>query len=187
MEFPRVTEVLRPFTNFTGVSQVVLDRAAARGTTVHALCAGIAKDVWVPDSMIQEELVGYVNSFRQWVAAQVEKFIVIEKRYIDENFGYTGQLDFVVLGKDKKIYLVDIKTSARPQKTYPVQMAAYKQLLAKHNVPIEGVMLVYLDKDGDFPNISTYDNLEEEWAVFRGALDCWKYFNKHKLKGNSDV
>lgn len=158
-------------------------RAAARGTTVHALCAGIAKGAWIPDGMIDAELLGYVNSFKKWADTQVSKFVVIEKRFKDDTLEFTGQLDFVILGHDNELYLADLKTSARPQKTYPVQMAAYEHLLNKHNVKIKGAMLVYLNKTGEFPEIHMLEDMQAEHDVFLSALDCWNYFNKGKKRG----
>lgn len=180
MEYPRVTEVLRPFTSYDSVPQDILKRAAARGTSVHAICAGLAKGAWIPDAMIPEDLVGYVTSFRLWADAQVKSFEIIEKRYIDEQLLYTGQLDFVVKGTDGELYLVDLKTSARPQKTYPVQMAAYDCLLRGDGTRVKGAMLVYLKKDGDFPDVDLIEDLTEELDVFLYALHCWKFFNRRK-------
>lgn len=185
MDYPRVTEVLRAFTSYDQVPKDILDRAAARGTSVHALCAAIAKGDWIPDAMIDEELRGYVNSFKQWAEAQVDKFVIIEKRYHDDFLKYSGQLDFVVLGKDNELYLVDLKTSSRPQKTYPVQMAAYDYLLRQQQVKVKTAMLVYLNKDGEFPEIHTLESMEEEFHVFHSALDCYHYFNKRKQKKNA--
>src|ERR1700722_6552123 len=150
---PRVTEILRPFTSYDQVPKEILERAAARGTSVHALCAGIAKGNWIPDGMIGEELFGYVQSFKQWAAAQVKEFVIIEKRYTDGEKRFTGQLDFVVKCTDDKLYLVDLKTSARPQKTYPIQMSAYEELLLQNGIRVEGRVLVYLNKEGEFPDI----------------------------------
>ncbi len=178
MNVPRVTEILRPFTHYDQVPKDILARAAARGTSVHALCAGIAKGNWVPDGMIAEDLLGYVQSFKKWSEAQVKKFVIIEKRYIEEELNYTGQLDFVVVGTDDELYLVDLKTSSSPQKTYPVQMAAYSHLLKKYHVTIKGAMLVYLDKTGEFPEIHYLDEMDKEFSVFLSALECWTYFNK---------
>lgn len=180
MDYPRVTEILRAYTSYDQVPKEILERAAARGTSVHALCAGIAKGNWIPDGMIGEELLGYVTSFRKWAAAQVSKFLIIEKRYMDDELRYSGQLDFVALGVDNELYLVDLKTSARPQKTYPVQMAAYDSLLRNHKVYVKGAMLVYLDKSGEFPEIHLIEDMAEELRIFLSALDCWHYFNKGK-------
>lgn len=184
MYLPRVTEILKPFTSFAYVSKDILEKAAARGTMVHAICAGIAKGVWVPETMIDEELLGYVNSFKKWSEAQVKEFIIVEKRYNSEALGFTGQLDFVVLGKDDELYLVDIKTSASPQKTYPLQMAAYDYLLRNTQIKVKAAMLVYLDKNGEFPEIHLLDTLSGYLDVFLSALDCWKYFNQGKKNGS---
>jgi hypothetical protein len=180
MDVPRVTEILRAYTSYDQVPKEILERAAARVTTVHALCAGIAKGNWIPDGMIGDEHIGYVNSFRKWASAQVQKFIVVEKRYTDEQLKYSGQLDFVVLGTNNELYLVDLKTSSKPQKTYPVQMAAYDHLLKNNHVQVKGAMLVYLDKNGEFPEIHYLEDMTQELHVFLSALDCWHFFNKGK-------
>lgn len=182
---PRVTEILKPFTSYDQVPRETLERAAARGTSVHALCAGIAKGNWIPDGMIGEDLLGYVNSFKKWAASQVDKFVIIEKRYTDRHEEYSGQLDFVVECTDKKLYLVDIKTSSAPQKTYPIQMAAYEKLLRQNNILVQGAMLIYLDKEGEFPDIHTIYDMTEEFSVFTSALHCYKYFKKRKKDGTT--
>src|ERR1700679_3930316 len=101
---PRVTEILKPFSGFKYVSKDILEKAAARGTKVHSICAGIANGAWIPDGMIPEELLGYVNSFKQWAKAQVEEFVIVEKRYSDDVMCYNGQLDFVIRGVDGELY-----------------------------------------------------------------------------------
>lgn len=185
MEFPRVTEILKPFTNFDHIPVKVLDGAAARGTSVHAICAAIAKGEWIPESMIDPELRGYVESFKLWSLANVDKFNVIEKRFAHSWLEYTGQVDFVVVNTLGQSYLVDIKTGKTPQKTFPLQMAAYKELLAQHNITVIGAVLVYLDKDGKYPKVQIINDLTEQFYVFECALTCWKYFNKGKQDGKA--
>lgn len=179
IEYPRVTEIIRPFTPYDKIPNEVMERAAARGTSVHAICAAIAKGVWIPDGMINPEHLGYVNSFREW-AKQVEEFSIVEKRYIDKIRRFTGQLDFVVKIAGE-MWLVDLKTSAKPQKTHPVQMGAYKLLLQEHQVEVKGAILVYLHKDGEQPLVQTIEDLEPETAVFEAALSCWHYFNQGSI------
>lgn len=180
MEFPRVTQILRYFTSYEHVPAATLERAASRGTSVHAICAGLAKGAWISDDMIKEELLGYIQSFRLWKNSQVKEFIVVEKRYTDKDMEYSGQVDFVIKGVDEQLYLVDLKTSAKPQKTYPIQMAAYDLLLNLHDIKVIGAMLVYLNKNGEFPDIHLLDDMTEEISVFKSALECYKYFNKRK-------
>ena len=179
-DYPRVTEILRPFTSYDQVPVEILTRAAARGTQVHAICAGLAKGAWIPDGMIDPDLLGYVNSFKAWAEAQVVKYVIIEKRYLDDVLQYSGQMDFVIEGKDGLLYLVDLKTSAKPQKTYPVQMAAYENLLKVHGIKIHAAMLVYLNKLGEFPNIDMLEDMSQEMRVFESALTCWAFFHKKK-------
>ncbi len=180
MGTPRVTEVLRAYTSYEHVPREILDKAAARGSSTHALCAAIAKGGWIPDSMVPEELQGYVTSFKEWSLAQVREFIIVEKRYTDTVADYSGQVDFVVRGNDGELYLVDLKTSAKPQRTYPVQMAAYDRLLQRHDIHVKGAMLVYLDKFGQFPDIDYLEGMIKEYHIFLAALDCWHYFNKKR-------
>ena len=187
LNYPRVTEILQPFTKFEFVPKDKLASAAARGTSVHALCAGIAKGAWIPDSMIEPELSGYVESFRKWAEKQVSKFEIIEKRYQDDHLIYTGQVDFVIEGSDKEIYLVDIKTSATPHKTYPIQMAAYESLLRVHGIVVKGAMIVYLSRDGEFPEIDFIEDFTDQFHVFLCALDCYNYFNRKKKHARNDT
>lgn len=187
MNYPRVTEVLRPYTSYEHVPSDILARAAARGTAVHALCAGIAKGAWIPDTMIAEEYLGYVTSFRKWTEAQVKEFIIIERRYTNEEDEYTGQVDLVMIGNENELYLVDLKTSSKPQKTYPVQMSAYERLLLSQGLKVKGCMVVYLHKDGNFPEIDYLEDLTQEYGVFISALHCWKYFNRRKKDGRKNT
>lgn len=184
-EFPRVTEVLRTYLEYHNVPEHILSNAAERGRCVHALCEQIAKGQWIPDGMIKPEHLGYVNSFKLWFDAQVDKVLITEKRYTHDKHEYSGQVDMVVLGSDKHKYLVDLKTSYKPQKTYPLQMGAYDCLLGYHGVETDGAMIVYLSKDGDFPEVNLIEDLSEEKDVFLAALTCWHYFNKGKKRGRS--
>lgn len=185
INLPRVTEILKYYTNYDKVPSDILEKASARGTTIHAICAGLAKGAWIPDGMIQEDYLPYVNSFRAWSEAQVENFEVVEKRYQHASYGYTGQVDFVIRATDDKLYLVDLKTSAKPQKTYPIQMAAYNLLLKASGLYVEGALIVYLPKTGDFPNIHFMENFDKETEVFISALTCYKYFNTRKKNDKS--
>lgn len=184
-QYPRVTEILKPFSNYDQIPKDILEKAAGRGNKVHGICAGLARGAWIPDSMIDEELKGYIDSFKQWSEKQVDKFNIVEKRYFHDALQYTGQVDMVVSCKDGNRYLVDLKTTAAPQKTHPVQMGAYSLLLRNNGEDIYGAMVVYLSKKGEFPDIHLLEDIEIEQQVFMNALYCWKYFNKGDLNGDA--
>lgn len=186
MEYPRVTEILRPYVDYSTVPPEVLKNAAERGKKVHSLCAEIAKEQWIPDNVIDESLVGYVKSFRQWKDSFVGGFDVIEKRYAHTDLVYSGQVDFVLQDKTGAKYLVDLKTSARSQKTYALQLAAYRNLLDFHGLPVVGCILVYLEKGGNVPKVDVMTNSDRELGVFISALNCWHYFHKCKGKHGTD-
>jgi len=184
MKYPRVTDILKPFTSYDSVPKDILRRAADRGTRVHGICAGLSKNAWIPENMIDEDLRPYIESYKQWHEAQVESYEIIEERYHSDDLEYTGQIDSVIMAKDGKRYLVDYKTSVSKQKTYPLQMAAYRNLLEETGIQLHGSMLVYLSRNGDFPNIDTAYDHKEYFKIFTSALDCYNYFHKRKTRKN---
>lgn len=181
MIYPRVTEVLAAYGNYDKIPSSILVPKANIGNTVHALCAGISKGAWIPEGMIAEECLGYVQSFKLWHDDFVHETEIIEQRYNDETEGYTGQIDQVITAKDTYRYLVDLKTTARQMKTHPVQVAAYERLLKCNGITVHGAILLYLQKDGSMPKFLQLNNLEQERHVFSAALICWRYFNARKL------
>lgn len=176
MDLPRVTEVLQGYSGIEHVPADVLKNAAARGTVVHGLCSSLARGAFVPEPA--EDLAGYVESYKLWVAEIVHDFVCIEERFQCPILKFTGQVDMVILGKGGQKYLVDLKTGARPQKTHPVQMAAYEYLLAVNGIDVDGVFLVYLHKDGNYPMTEYYENLTDELHAFMCALDAWYHFHR---------
>ncbi len=178
MEYPRVTEVLRPFSKYDSVPKQTLEKAAERGTAVHALCSAIAKGAWITDGMIPKELVGYIHSFRMFEDKFVEDYQIMEERFTSKQFGYTGQIDLLILDMNKEPVLVDLKTTSTKPKTHRIQLAAYQNLLAENNLYVESAMIVYLDREGHNPQIVEIDDNEfdDEMRIFLSALDCYKYF-----------
>jgi PD-(D/E)XK nuclease superfamily len=188
MDYPRVTDILKPFSGSSYVPKDILGPAAVRGTVVHAICAEIAKGGWVPDGMIDEEYRGYVNSFKLWLEKHIRKPIIIEKRFVHTYFKYTGQVDMVAEGVDDNLYLIDLKTTSAPQRSHVPQMAAYKWLiLHAQKIDIHAALIVYLDKDGAFPKIRKHEHLTHEFDVFLSALECYNYFHPGKKRGPKEI
>lgn len=182
MILPRVTEILRCFNGYDKVDERVLDNAATRGKMVHAICAGVAQGIWVPDEFMHNEHIGYVRSFEKWSDENVVNFPVIERRLSCDDF--TGQIDFVAEDHYGDAYLVDIKTTAAFKRTHSLQVAAYSALLWANSLPHDGAKIVYLDKEGEYPKIYEYDlnELEEMFHLFTSALKLHKFFHPPKEK-----
>ncbi len=183
MTAPRVTEILNYFTNYDKVPSDILKNAAQRGTIVHGICAGIARGNWTPDVLINPLYLPYVESFRKWEEKVVLDYKIIEKRFLHSHLNFTGQMDFVITGHDGELYLIDLKTSASPQKTYALQMGAYDLLLENHDIKVKAAMVVYLSKVGDYPVVDYIEPLMKERHVFLSALDCYNYLHTRRSRG----
>lgn len=186
MSIPRVTQILSRFNDYSQIPSYILDKAAERGNIVHSLCEGIARGEWITNSMIDPKYQGYIESFRQWQEAQVKEFHILEERLFDEAMGFSGQVDLVVSGTDNKLYLCDLKTTAKSHKTHIIQLAAYQHLLALRGIEVEASMIIYLSKKGDFPEVHRFEDLEYEWEVFMSAFECFSYFNKEVDNGDKE-
>lgn len=182
LDLPRVTEIIKPYTSIEYIPKDKLENAAKRGQYVHTICAAIAKGAWVPLEELNQSWVGYIQSFLKWQEKNVAYYEIIEKRYADLVEGFTGQIDAIIINLSAERILVDYKTSATKQKTYPIQMAAYYDLLYSNDIFIDKIMLLYLDKNGNEPKVEVVENYVEGIQVFHCMLTCWKYFNKKRKK-----
>jgi len=111
------------------------DRAAKRGTEVHALAERLIRgeEVDVPD-----ELAGHVESYVKFLDEWKPVAVLVETPVANRRWRYAGTLDAVVDMPDGRRLLVDIKTARSgifPETAY--QLAAYAGAE------------VYLDADGN--------------------------------------
>lgn len=108
--WPSVTQVIRPWLDFSGVDSYVLEAAAERGQEVHRLCHLYAKGLWIDE--VKPECAGYLTSFQSWYETYVEQTWLVEKRLFCKIHGFHGEPDLVVTLKgDAKPSLWDLKTS----------------------------------------------------------------------------
>lgn len=142
MLFPSVTEVLKQYQDFSGVSQGIMERAGIRGTAVHSYCCNIANGI--PAVGVPDDYQHYVDAFQAWVSEFVSDTLFTEERLIDEALGFHGQPDLVVTAKDKSNILIDMKTGVFGMKLWPIQLVAYKHLLELigHKIDRTAVLLL---------------------------------------------
>ena len=179
-----MTQVLRPYTDFSGISEDVLEAVAKRGRLVHRYCAGIARGLWMP--LVDPDCAGYVESFRRWFHEFVEEVHLVETRLVHTPLGFHGTPDLVVTIKGDSCPSVwDLKTPRTPARTWPAQVAAYRYL-ASHSgrcpTPVERAGCVRLNPDGGLPIIDEYPEvlLLRAFRAFMGALSAWKFFNREE-------
>ncbi len=174
--FPRVTEVLSPWTDFSMIPPDVLRAAAERGTAVHDACAAYA--LGLPVIGLRDDAAPYVESFKRWHSHVVEHVILCEQRITDEDFGYHGEPDLLVKSKSQEIILLDLKTPVTKTKTWRIQLAAYTNLCRKLlDMKIDRVGSLRLSPEGKTPKMDYYEYQDKDFAIFVSALNCYRFFN----------
>ena len=175
MNWPSVTEILSPWTDFSRIPEAVLQHAADRGTAVHEMCARPARGEYVID--VNPETAGYTASFMMWWDRCAAEALLIEERLIDEAFGFHGQPDLIVRLNHGEVALIDIKTPVTNQKSWKVQIAAYRHLceLAGHKIEKAGTL--QLSPEGKVARMRWADDSAMDFNVFLSALNCYRYFS----------
>lgn len=173
MQYPSVTQILRPWQDFSGIPPEVLANAAERGTRVHAACAALALDLPVYGLAPMSDDLLYVESFQRWLDGTVAAVLAVEQEYIDHALGFRGHPDLVcLLKRSPDVVVVDIKTGQTFSRAWAVQLAAYAHLTGAQRC-----LTVRLKADGSRPVVNEITNWQREFAVFLNALSVYKYFN----------
>ncbi len=165
----RVTHVLSPFSGLHNVDPDVLAHAAERGTKVHKICEGIV--LGLGEIGTDDETWGYVESFKKWWELGVD-VISVEERFWDDELCVTGQVDLIIR-TEQGLAIVDLKTTSKPSKTWPIQGAAYAHLAKKAGYDIKRIFFLHLNKHGKPPRLIEYP-LDE--SFFLAALRIFIHF-----------
>lgn len=177
--YPRVSDILSVWCDFSSIDPIVLENAKQRGTDVHSYCTAYAKGLWDLDP--EDHLKGYVDSFKTWYDAHVDKLISSEIRLYDDELIFSGRYDMIVqLKGEEGLTLIDLKTSAAFQKDWPVKLAAYVHLLHHNQIYVEKALSIRLKKDGAKPCVKPYGDCELYIPLFRSALNLYDYFIRPK-------
>jgi len=178
VRIPGVTEILENvgISDFSMVPKETLERAQRRGTRVHKICELWDRDKLNLDSLTLEDM-GYLEAWRafskKYGVEIPELWEFNEAKLYSKKFGFAGTLDRYIKG-----ILVDIKTGVK-EKSHPVQLAAYRQLLIERyslrsNVNIL-IINVYLKPDGTF--FDQCWNSRNDWNVFLSAKNVFTFKN----------
>lgn len=103
----------------------MLDRAASRGTDVHAIAEAYAKTGALPSWA--DEIAGYVDALRTFFNEQQPQPVLIEQTVFNEEVGYAGSFDMVakVPSLGDGLCILDYKTSKAVYPDVAAQLAAY--------------------------------------------------------------
>lgn len=169
----RVTQILYPFSGLEKIDSEVVANAAQRGSRVHKICESIISGLG--EFGVDEETWGYVESFKKWWTNAPE-VISMEERFFDEEHKITGQVD-LICKMDEGLVIIDLKTSARPSKTWPLQGSAYAYLAKRHGYDIKKIFFLHLNKHGKEPKLIEYPITE---MFFLEVLRVYNYFYRSK-------
>lgn len=173
--FPSVTEILSPFVDFSMIKPSVLKKASERGVRVHAACSAYSQGLWV--APLNEDEIRYFFSFKIWFNTLVDSVELSEPELESKKYGYCGHPDIILKIKgDKGLTLIDFKTPLSEQKTWKVQIAAYRQLAKEADYETKRGCSLRLKKDGSRAILSEYTDNDTDFNAFLGALTTYNYF-----------
>ncbi|HBA86002.1 MAG TPA: hypothetical protein DCZ95_18105 [Verrucomicrobia bacterium] len=175
---PAPSDILRPWIQ----SDYFTDESKARGNAVHEACAVhlMGEFAWMENKAWR----GYLDSFLIWAdqekpkPLQVNGQTLIERRLVSEFYSYSGQPDIpCYIATRGGAGVVDIKTSVALGKSWPLQIAAYRKLVAgETGLPIMWGCSVRLQENGDPPKVKFYDDWERDFNLFLSALNLHRHF-----------
>lgn len=182
--YVRVSEIISFYGNLgkcincgEGKSQIpqgILQRKCQIGTNVHETIEMYLKDMDYPPE--DEHVRPYFESFKLWNEDAKIEPIVQEVRLYDNKLMLTGQIDCIANIRDKKMVLIDFKTSSKADKESWEMQGAFYYLLAKGQWDVSReIIFVHLMKDGKKAKeviINLTDNVLDE------VMCLYKIFKK---------
>lgn len=167
--FLRVTEVLYPFSGLDAIDPAVVANAGRRGTKVHKICEAIMTGLG--EMGVDDEAQPYVDSFYSWWNTR-PKIVEVEKRFYNHEHKITGQCDAIIEIPNGQA-IIDLKTSSKESKTWPVQGSAYAWLANQAGHTIKKIFFIHLLKTGKPAKIKEYPVDE---SLFLSVLRTYNHF-----------
>ena len=155
-QYARVSDILKPFCDFSNIDEAVLNNKARIGTEVHQ---AINDDICQEFPMVPVAAQGYLDSYFKWKERLLPSFSMAETRLFCDEKMITGQIDTLVKFEGENgLVLVDFKTSAQESPiVWPMQAHLYHYLLIKNGWNVSSRFLfVKLDKNGKLPTVFQY-------------------------------
>jgi len=156
--------------HFKSVSNQALDI----GSAVHEAIKHYFKTGQEPQAPSDEVLAGFL-AFLEWKDQHKLKVLKSEHTVYDSQGLYAGTLDLLCV-LDSKTYVIDFKTTKRPQNNKPYeewayQLAAYAKCAGQ---PVEGIGIVRLDKETGEPDwYDLTDQRDKAYDIFMKLLEVW--------------
>lgn len=192
MDYPRVSQIISMFSNFSHVREELLHEAQVRGTLVHEACLSYACGFMSPP--IPPEYQGYFESFKSWFDQYVDKVLYAEGffffgdthsgQYFDtlrnDLYGYRGRPDIVFRFKGStENVLGDLKTALALSRLWQLSLAGYENLMTSFGIPIDRRLTIRLKADGSgvvLPKSGNeYEDPRRAFMYFAEAVNLYRF------------
>lgn len=164
------------------------DEGAAFGTAVHAAIEAVARarmsgKAYRPDAAAAGKYGRFLDEYVGWLDEHVERIEAVERLVYHPKRRYAGTLDQLVVMRDGRRALVDVKTSGYLSGTFGLQLAAYAQALEAHGEPVERRIILHLPKKagGDlFTHEYGEDEIRDDDRTWKAVLRVWRHYFAHE-------
>ena len=156
----------------------VRDAAGGAGTTFHVYMDRHAQGLQ-PELPEEQPARRSAEALRDWYDANVAQAISVERLVYNPHFEYAGKLDLFAELKTGGNFVFDFKgvTDLKydPKPGHVGQGVAYCMALALEGVPVDGFILMEVERASGRLRVTRYDNLEREFEAFEWALNLVRY------------
>jgi hypothetical protein len=156
----------------------VRDAAGGAGTTFHDYMERHAQGL-EPELPEEQPARRSAEALRDWYDANVAQAISVERLVYNPHFEYAGKLDLFAELKTGGNFVFDFKgvTDLKydPKPGHVGQGVAYCMALALEGVPVDGFILMEVERASGRLRVTRYDNLEREFEAFEWALNLVRY------------
>lgn len=147
----RVTDMLKPWMDFSTIPKEVLDYKAEIGTNVHEAINMHVLGLPLPRMTDREQK--YFDSYLKWEEAEEPTFLCSEQRYYDDDIMVTGQVDAIVSfpGRNQG-RILDFKTSSKASPLHwHLQLGWYSWLAKKNGLKVDETACMLQLRDNGTP------------------------------------
>lgn len=179
--YTRVSDIIKPWNDFSGIPLEVLERKKNIGTEVHKAIQAFNECIPVQYEGDGEE---YFTSFLKWMRETKVNVKYSELRLYDDTLKITGGIDALVqFPNEGNLVLVDWKTTAsytkKTARMWELQGTFYHYLLTKNgNEDLsDRIVFVQLNPDGKLPKIREFVYSPDTMALCAAAVELYHFCN----------
>jgi len=184
---PSVTEIIRPLQDYAAIPERVLEYARQKGEAIH-LAVQLHHEGDLDIGSLDPAIVPRFDAWLKFVEDKAPRICGFERPLYSRIYRYAGTPDLWCL-MDGVLWLLDIKPNSLC-KWYPIQLAAYQQLLRETGLSKEGQAkraTLQLKDDGTY-KLTPYDRAQDaaDMGVFLSLLSILNWRKRNECYHRDD-